>query len=516
MRPIAARLAGLVLLLAAAPAAAQPAPLPPDFGAAVERVRAAFGVPGLAVVVVKDGRVVLAEGYGVRRLGTADSVDADTRFGIASNTKAFTATAVALLVEDGRIRWDDPVRRHLPGFALSDSTTTRLLTVRDLLTHRSGLGLGAGDLLWWPGTTHSRAEIVRRLRHVPLARPYASGYAYDNVLYTVAGQLIEAVSGRPWEAFVTERILRPLGMTRTAATRSEGYRGANVATPHAVVDGRLGPVAPYAYDNTNPAGGLVTTANDLARWLRVQLDSGRVAPDRRLFGDAITDALWRLETPMPVGRVPVARRAEQAQFRGYGLGFEVRDYRGRKLVTHTGGNPGFVSRVTLLPEKRLGIAVLLNSEAAGAYGVLTNVLLDHALGASGTDWLAAYSTGATPDADVPEPALDTPADPSRPPSRPLATYTGRYEDAWYGDVHVERAPPDRLRIRFAHTPALVGDLVPHAGDTFLARWDDRTLRADAFVTFTVERGRVTGATMRPASDDVDFSYDYADLRLVRR
>src|ERR687884_2103182 len=172
-----------------------------------------FPVPGLALTIVKDGRVVLAKGYGVRRLGETAPVDARTLFGIASNTKAFTATALGLLVEEKKIEWDAPVVRYLPSFAMWDPYVTRELTVRDLLVHRSGLGLGAGDLLWWPASTYDRKEIVRRLRYIRPATSFRSAYAYDNVLYSVAGEIIEVISGQTWEDFVTSRILAKVGMT---------------------------------------------------------------------------------------------------------------------------------------------------------------------------------------------------------------------------------------------------------------------------------------------------------------
>src|SRR3954466_8016764 len=219
-------------------AAQQP---PPDFDNYVKRVMETFTVPGLSVAIVKDGKVVLAKGYGVRRMGDPAPVDAQTRFGIASNTKLFTATAIALLVEDGKLEWDAPVRRYLPAFAMSDPYVTHELTVRDLLVHRSGLGLGAGDLLWWPPSTYNRREIAERLRFLPLATSFRSAYAYDNVLYLVAGQLIETISGQSWEEFVTSRILTRVGMTGSNVRHSAAVAGGNVAAPHAPIDGRVRP-----------------------------------------------------------------------------------------------------------------------------------------------------------------------------------------------------------------------------------------------------------------------------------
>ena len=277
-------------LYAATPAIAQTA-APPDFDNFVNSVLRAFEVPGASVAIVKDGKVLLAKGYGVRKLGDPAPVDAETLFGIASNTKAFTATALGMLVEEGKIEWDAPVVRYLPAFALSDPFVTHELTVRDLLVHRSGLGLGAGDLLWWPPSTYNRKEIAQRLRYIPLATSFRSAYAYDNVLYLVAGELIETMSGMSWEDFVTRRILTPLGMTGSNVHHSAAGHGGNVATTHAPVDGKVRVIAPFASDNTNPAGGINAGANDMAKWMIAQLDSGRVG-DKRLWSQRTARNDW--------------------------------------------------------------------------------------------------------------------------------------------------------------------------------------------------------------------------------
>ncbi len=239
--------------------------LPPGLDDYVAQVMNAYEVPGVSLAIVKDGKPVLTKGYGVRRLGDETPVDARTLFGIASNTKAFTATAIGLLVEEGKVEWDAPVRRYLPWFQLSDPYVTRELTVRDLLVHRSGLGLGAGDLLWWPPSTYNRKEIARRLQYIPLATSFRSAYAYDNVLYLIAGELIEEVSGLTWEEFVASRILQPIGMTGSNVRHAEASGGGNIATPHARVEGVVRPVKPFASDNTNPAGGINASAIDMAK-----------------------------------------------------------------------------------------------------------------------------------------------------------------------------------------------------------------------------------------------------------
>ncbi|MFN8062398.1 MAG: serine hydrolase [Vicinamibacterales bacterium] len=501
----------------APPAASRPAaPLPPALDAWAAGVMNTFGVPGLALAIVKDGETVLAKGYGVRKVGEAAAVDRDTLFGIASNTKVFTATALGLLVDEGKLEWDAPVVRYLPWFQLSDPYVTREITVRDLLVHRSGLGLGAGDLLWWPPSTYTRREIAERLRFIPLATSFRSAYAYDNVLYLIAGEVIEAVSGRSWEAFVTERILTKVGMTTTGAEYAVVRGRANIATPHASLDGVVRPIATFESGNVNPAGGIMSSAADMARWAAVLSREGRLADGTPLVSPATARQLATLVTPIPFGDPPPELSALKRQFNGYALGLGVQDYRGRKLVTHTGGLPGYVSKVTLVPDIGLGVVVLTNQESSEAFSALTFQVLDWYLQAPAVDWTDAYArVRAREDARVAE--LDTRAHQARNaasrPSLPLGSYVGTYRDAWYGDVGIVQEGA-KLVMRFSHTPSLVGELEHWQYDTFVARWRDRELRADAYVSFALDAdGRVERVTLKAVSPSTDFSFDFQDLLL---
>jgi CubicO group peptidase (beta-lactamase class C family) len=492
---------------------------PPGFDGYVKRVMETFTVPGLSVAIVKDGKVVLAKGYGVRRMGDPARVDAATRFGIASNTKLFTATALALLVEEKRIEWDKPVITYLPAFAMSDPYVTHELTVRDLLVHRSGLGLGAGDLLWWPPSTYNRKEIARRIRYIPLATSFRSAYAYDNVLYLIAGEVIEAVSGQSWEEFVRNRILRKVGMRDSDVRHSGAQERGNVAGTHAEVKDTVRPVAPFASDNTNPAGGIMAGAADMARWMLVQLDSGRVADGSRLFSAASAKQLWREVTPTPIGDAPKdlpGLAHLRATMAGYALGLGVRDYRGYILRQHTGGLPGYLSKVAMIPDLRLGVAILTNQESGAAFDAIAYRVLDHYIGVSAPDYPALFQRLVQRNRQKireAEQKAVTSRDSTAGPSLPLAKYTGTYRDPWYGDVKVVEEKGG-LSIRFTRTPSLVGDLVHWQHDTFLARWRDRELRADAYATFWLEAdGRVHQLRLIPASESVDFSFDFQDLVL---
>ena len=502
----------LLAVVAAAPAPAQP----PDLDSWVPRAMRTFDVPGLALAIVKDDAVVAAKGYGVRRLGETTPVDGRTLFGIASNTKAFTATALGILVEEHRIEWDAPVIRYLPAFAMWDPYVTRELTIRDLLVHRSGLGLGAGDLLWWPASTYNRGEIAHQLRFIPPATSFRSAYAYDNVLYLVAGQVIEAISGQSWENFVSTRILAKVGMTGSNVRHSAALASGNVATPHAVVDGAVRPIAPFDSDNTNPAGGINSSAEDMAKWLRVQLSGGRLADGTPLISPPTARQLTTIVTPMPFGDPPPELAPLKMNVRGYALGFEIRDYRGHKIVLHTGGLPGYVSRVAMIPDANVGVAVLTNQESGEAFDAIAWHVLDYYLGAPAFDWIAGYqAVKARADARTADEERRGAAtrDANARPSLSLEKYAGTYRDAWYGDVRVTFAS-GALTMAFSHTPALTGTLEPFQHDTFIARWRDRELRADAYVTFALNPdGSIDQVKMRVVSPATDFSYDFQDLML---
>jgi CubicO group peptidase (beta-lactamase class C family) len=482
----------------------------------VAEVMKEFKVPGIGLAIVKDGKVVLTKGYGVRTLGDPAPVDARTRFGIASNTKAFTATALALLVEEGKLEWDAPVIKYIPWFALADPYVTHELSVRDLLVHRSGLGLGGGDLLIWPGSTYTRKEITQRLRYVPLVKSFRSTYAYDNVLYLVAGEVIEAVSGKTWEDFIKTRILDKVGMTGSTVTCSSVIAGGNVATPHAELNGKVQPIKPYLSDNTNPAGGINSCAEDIAKWMKVQLDSGRLEDGSHLFLPSTTRQLWSIVTPVPIADLPPELKRYQPNFSGYALGFEVRDYLGKKYVWHTGGLFGYVSKISLIPEINLGVAVFTNQEVGAAFGTITNYILDGYLGAPPFDWLKAFKKVIERNAESIKATMQstlTTRDSLSKPALPLQKYAGMYTDMWYGNILITYKD-GKLILKFMQTPGMEGEMEHWQYDTFIVRWFDREMRADAYITFSLRPdGSIELAKMKAVSPDTDFSYDFHDLLL---
>jgi len=485
---------------------------PKDFDAYVIRGLAALRTPGAAIAVVKDGRVVFAKGYGLRALGDTARVDAHTLFQIASNTKAFTTAALAMLADEGKLSWDDPVTKFLPGFQLYDPYVTREFTVRDLVTHRSGLGLGAGDLLWFH-SDYSRGEIAYRIRFAKPASSFRSAYAYDNVLYIVAGEIVPAIGGMTWDDFVTKRILRPLRMTETGTTIAYFTAAPNRAAPHAVEHGTLQIVPIDSVDNTAPAGGIVSNVTDLAKWLICRLDSGRYAGGR-LFSERQAREMWSGQTILPIADPDPPLAALRPSFSEYGLGWRLRDYQGRKIVSHTGGLAGMSSQITLVPAEKLGIVVLTNSEA-DLMAALSYRLLDDFLDAPKprTDWVSAFAQAAQLDhaqADSVLRATSAGRDSVSKPSLPLERYAGRYRDALYGDVTIT-LDNGRLVLRFSHSPAFVGDLDHWQHDTFMARWRTPHIE-DAYVTFALNPdGSIDRFRMAAVSPLADFSFDYQDL-----
>ena len=510
-------LLALALAGCAAPALAD---LPAGFDAHVDAVIKQAGAVGTAIAVVENGKVVLAKGYGLRKLGAPDKVDADTIFMIGSTGKAFTTAALATLVDEGKLSWDDRVVDRLPGFQMYDPWVTREMTVKDLLVHRSGLGLGAGDLLMVPRGTYSREEIMRRLRYIKPATSFRSAYAYDNILYTIAGHLIEVVSGESWEDYMRDHVFRPAGLPDAASDMATQTSRPDRAFPHGRIGGPVRGDGPQTlldeHDRLGqagaPAGLIAMSANDMARWLQIQLGHGAIPGGGRLFSEASAQMMWTPVTPIPIDPAPPGLEDMQPQFDNYALGWEVRDYHGHKIIWHAGGLFGFTSIVVLIPEKNVGFAIEVNSEdIEPRYGLMYE-LLDHYLGLPHQDWpakFAKYRHDRIAEAEAVV-AKTTAAPAKVGPSLPLASYTGDFTDAWYGDMAIGR-DAHGLTIDFKPTPRMMGRLDHYQYDTFIARFDDKNIEP-AYVTFGLDAdGHVSRITMKPVSPIADFSFDYQDL-----
>lgn len=484
----------------------------------VGRAMEIFSIPGAAVGIVKDGKVVFAKGYGVRELGKTAKVDPDTVFPIGSNTKAFTTTLLAMLVDEGKVHWDDKVIDYLADFRLYDPYVTREFTVRDLVTHRSGLGPGAGDLLFVPATDFSRDDIIRALRHLKPVSSFRSRFDYDNLLYMVAGQIIAAVTGTSWEDAVTNRILHPLRMEPCAASMERMTDRRNVAAPHSMVEGKLQTVTPADFSVIGPAGTIQCNISGMMKWVQTQLAGGQPPGGERLFSTAQRDEMWSPQTIMP-NSSPLSAYT-RTHFTSYGLGWGVEDFHGFKRVQHSGGVPGTVSYVNMIPELNLGVVVLTNQGDGGAMRAIALRILESYAGAPRRDWvslLQSMSLERQQKARAVEAEVAAAAAGAKlPPTLPLQSYTGVFEDPWRGEARV-RMENGELILQFSHTDSLEGVLTSSGGNLFIVRWHDRSLHADAYVRFSQDfGGKVDGFTMQATSPLTDFSFDFQDLDFHKR
>ena len=488
--------------------------------ALVRRSMQTFNVPGIAVGIVKDGRLQFARGYGKRSLRSGRPVDAQTLFGIASNSKAFTSAALAMLADRGKLDWDDKVIDYIPEFRMYDAYVTADMTIRDLLTHRSGMGLGAGDLMLFPDSSDfTMDELIRSIRYFKQTSPFRSKFDYDNRLYIVAGEIVRRVSGMSWEDFIEKKIMAPLGMKQSAASYGRLKDKSNVIAAHAPVDGVLKVIPRHKMKpGENAAGGIYSNINDLARWVTAQLDSGRYGKnhDKILFSKKNAREMWAPQTILPV-----YKNRYRTHFRAYGLGWFLSDVAGYKQVRHTGGLEGMVTEVTLLPELKLGIIVLTNQQSGAAFKAISNSIKDAYLGRKKFDWVRYFKqrvirrekkakaiTG--PLWQRIDSVLSSAASPVN-----FKTYSGAYADNWLGAVHIYQKN-GALYFHSLRSPKLSGRMYFYKGNSFVVKWFDRSMDADAYVLFNLDvTGRAKGFTMRAVSPLTDFSYDFRDLSFKR-
>lgn len=463
-------------------------------------------VPGFALAIVKDDKVVFTKGYGVRKLGETAPVDEHTLFAIASNSKAFTAAALGTLVDEGKIKWDDPATKYLPGFQLYDPYATRELTVRDLLSHRSGLATFGGDLLWYEAN-YDRQEILRRIRFLKPTSSFRSRYGYQNIMFLAAGEIVPSVTGKSWDDYVRERFFAPLGMRRTVTSIAAFKNMDNIAAPHNELDGQLRVVR---YSNVDAAGGAAainSSVADMAHWLRLLLARGK-HDGKQLFSAAVSREMW-----MPNTIIPIGEQAEKfnptRHFHAYGLGFFLSDYQGRKVASHGGGLDGMISQVAMMPEENLGLVVLTNSETPLSTA-LVNKVFDTMLGvAARRDW-SAEMLERTRQGELAARAEEKMIEASRRantrPSLALSDYAGNYGGEMFGEARVTEEN-GKLVVRLVPSPNFVGDLEHWHFDTFRIRWRESVSYpfGRGFVTFVLDpQGKVGEMKLDVPNPDFDF------------
>jgi CubicO group peptidase (beta-lactamase class C family) len=479
----------------------------------VELTMKTFNVPGIAVAIVKNDTIIHAKGYGVRSLNTKEKMDTATLFGIASNTKAFTVAALGILVDEGKLKWDDKVTDYIPEFKMYNPYVTDEFTIKDLLTHRSGLGLGAGDLMIWPDSNNfTIKDIIHNLRYLKPTSSFRTKYDYDNNLYIVAGEVIARVSGMSWENFIQQRILDPLGMNSSAPSFTLIKNKTDIIDPHAPVNG----VVQVVYRDHNPitdaAGGIYSSVSDMCKWVIMQMNNGSYGNGKRLFSEDVHKEMWTPQTIMPVnGGTPY-----NTHFSAYGLGWRLSDVHGYKQCFHTGGLMGIVTQVTLIPELKLGIVVFTNQQSDAAFTAITNTIKDSYFGIPARDWVTTLHAQEAKGVANEKALLDsigkeiTDAQKAG-TTQDISRYTGTYKDEWFGNVFITREN-DKLFFRAERSYDLKGEMLPYKGNTFIVKWNDRSLDADAYAMFSLDNeGNTAGLEMKAISPLTDFSFDFQDL-----
>lgn len=495
--------------------------LPPGLDEYINKVLQTFEVPGMSLSIVKDGKVILAKGYGVKQLGKADKVDGNTLFSIASNSKAFTATALALLVEEGKVNWDDPVIKYLPWFQMADPYVSTHLTVRDLLVHQSGLTAYSGDLMLFPPSLYNRREILEKLKKLPLGYDFRTTYAYDNILYLAAGEIIAAVSGQSWEDFIKARIFGPVGMPGSVSRYSLFAEMPNISAAHDRINGMVRVVDRYTElnigDASDPAGGILSNANDFSNWMITQLDSGRTPSKGILFKPGTTKELWKLVRPIPISEMPEGLKPAQMDFFGYALGFRTYNYQRYKVVGHGGKLNGFVSQIAMVPDLHLGIAVFTNQESTGAYWSVIYHILDFYMKNKKQDWLMNFKSAqdsnfAKTKAELNKNTIQQ--DSLHAMAGSMNKFTGNYRDEIYGDVVISNTQKG-IVMEFKKLPHLTADLSYFQYNTFLATFRNAHLKADAYVTYALNPdGSVDQVKLKIINPESDLEFNDVLLKPV--
>lgn len=484
----------------------------------IQKTQKTFDIPGISVGIIKDGKVIYAKGFGVRSLNNHLPMNENTLVGIASNSKGFTAFALGMLVDEGKIKWDDKVTTHLPDFRMYDTYATQEVTIRDLITHRTGLGLGQGDLMFFPeGGTLTEKDIVHNIRYLKPHNSFRQKMNYNNIMFIVAGEVIHKVSGLSWAEFIEQKILKPVGMKHSFGSYNRAIPQENIIDAHAPAHGKILPV-PHDWNETaNAAGGIMSNIPDMLTWAQFLMNKAVTKEGKRLLSEKQFNQLWQIQTPVNANNTA----PYHSKFNGYGLGWYVSDMNGHRQVHHSGGLIGTVTLFTLFPEQNLGIVVLTNQQAGIALNTITNTIKDTYLGIPEQNWLKYYSERNTQYLakvekekkeifDKAEKAQQNPQN-----SLNIEKTLGTYRDNWFGDIIISKEN-GKYRVNSQTSPRLKGELIPYDFTTFIIKWDDRSYDADVFATFHLnEKGEATELKMKALSSITDFSFDFHNLDFKR-
>lgn len=492
---------------------------PKEIDSLVLKAMETFKVPGMAVAVIKDNETWHKNTYGIQSVKTNKPVDENTLFGVASNTKAFTTAALAQLVDSGKMKWDDKVTDFIPEFKLYDSYVTAEFTVRDLVTHRSGLGLGAGDLMVFPASnTTTMEEMIHNLRYLKPVSSFRSKYDYDNLLYIVAGEIVARVSGESYDDYLKSHFFKPLRMNRSELNIQK------IEVDQNRIDGHIPTkegyeITPYTFTQiSTPAAGIYASINDMVTWVQALLNEGKygVQLQDSLFSKKALKEMWSPQTIVRSRPGPY-----NTHFTAYGLGWFLSDVNGHFQATHTGGLLGIVSQVTILPELKAAIIVLTNQQSGAAFTAISNSIKDGFFNIQNQDRIKEYNENRLK-AEKREAEILAQIDKeikelkkSKIPKPDENNFIGKFTDPWFGDVVISKEK-NQLRFRSEKSADLKGNMFFYKGTTFIVEWDDRTLKADAFVNFDLDvDGKAQGFKMKAISPLTDFSYNYQDLDFYR-
>lgn len=470
--------------------------LPKNFDAWVESSRQDWKIPGMAVGIVKNGQVVYAKGFGEKRLGSEEKVDANTIFSIASVSKNMTAAALAILVDEGKIDWDDKITKHIPWFQLKDPWVTQEITIRDALVHRVGLGRKLGNRLQFM-TNSSRDSVLYQMRYMELEKPFRSNFVYNNVMYSLAGQIIEYVDGRTWDNFLKERLFAPLEMNSATTSITQIKTNANQAYPHQEIDGKVVPISRRNWDNAGPAGGVNASINDLNKWMLMQLGVSGEYNGKTIISEKQMNEIHKPQMARPQADAMAAQGS-------YGFGWTITDYNGKRVLTHGGATDGFNTAMYLMPELELGIIVVGNNFNSLGNAVAYQVM-DAYLGKSDVDWnnryLQGYKKSFARAAEAREKIHQAQVLKTK-PSLNLDAYIGRYQSVGYGRVEVKKQGKD-LVLHFWDTDGLEAKLEHWHYDTFRAVWKNPAQREEFMQFHLGKNGKVEALdfefSLRPLS-----------------
>ncbi len=477
-----------------------------------------FGVVGMSVGIIKDGQIIHSKGYGIQTLKEKKRIDEQTQFAIASNTKAFTSTALAILVDEGKLNWNDKVIKYIPEFKMHDTYITAHFTISDLLCHRSGLDLGAGDLMFFPdGTDFKFEDVINSFQYQEPVSDFRTEFSYNNLMYIVAGEIISRISGLSWCEYVENNILSPLGMQETACNYLKMDKKNNTATPHSFIKGKTKTMDHFEIGIAEPAGGMYSNITDMMKWLSMHLNDGKYQQTQLISPESHLK-MWSPHTQLAFN--PNPKPPYKVHFSSYGLGWSIFDLNGYILIGHTGGLPGMLSQVILVPELKLGVIVMTNTTEGGAYAhaSVIRTIVDNHLGLKNFQWteklFKRYQENQQKGDSVVTQVWKE-VDSKNKPSISIANLVGIYEDPWFGKAKIFMKKK-QLWMEFLRSPKLNGPLHFYKENAFAIKWEYQDVNADAFAIFELdENGNAVAIKMKGISPDIDFSFDFHHLDLQR-